>query len=300
MSKTSSPTLSIGQQLREARLQQKLKIPDIAVQLCIKPEYLKAMEADQFDTLPDGVYRRAFVRSYAQHLGLSDAVQEATLPQTKKTPLGLGLRAFDTPSQDVFTGMPSRLILFISLLLVGLVAAVWWFGFAAKDSAKALFIPTAPQAVEDVADDLSAMVRSIAVLGREVARPPEDALRPEALLDEFNQSEAGVATDAAVAKPVAAIQLRAQAETFVEIRNAAGGIVFEKVMQAGESFAVPDQPDLTLLTGNAGGLVFILEGEDMGVFGANEAIRRIEGLSLDAIRQAYQETITEDEATPNE
>lgn len=61
---------SIGGVLRSARLRQGKALDVIAAETKICHLYLEAIENDQFDALPEGAYRRSFLRQYASALGL--------------------------------------------------------------------------------------------------------------------------------------------------------------------------------------------------------------------------------------
>lgn len=60
----------IGSVLRYHRELRKLDLDFVAEQLKIRREYVVAMEQDQFDLLPEGVYRRSFLKAYARFLKL--------------------------------------------------------------------------------------------------------------------------------------------------------------------------------------------------------------------------------------
>jgi cytoskeletal protein RodZ len=60
----------IGDTLREARLRQGLTIKDVEETLKIRGKYLQALEQDDFEVLPGDTFVRAFLRSYANFLGL--------------------------------------------------------------------------------------------------------------------------------------------------------------------------------------------------------------------------------------
>lgn len=61
---------SVGQTLREAREARGLTLHDMQEKTKIQPRYLKAIEDDRFNVLPGHFYTRAFVRTYAEHLGV--------------------------------------------------------------------------------------------------------------------------------------------------------------------------------------------------------------------------------------
>jgi cytoskeleton protein RodZ len=60
----------IGATLVEAREKRKLSLPDAQKELRVRERYLAALEAEQWDVLPGEAYTRAFLRSYAEFLGL--------------------------------------------------------------------------------------------------------------------------------------------------------------------------------------------------------------------------------------
>jgi cytoskeletal protein RodZ len=74
----------IGSQLRAAREAQGLTIDQAFKATRIKPSFLEAIEANQFQALPGMVQARGFVRSYANFLGL-DGEHLASLLDADKT-----------------------------------------------------------------------------------------------------------------------------------------------------------------------------------------------------------------------
>jgi hypothetical protein len=60
----------IGNSLREARLRQSLEFADVERVTKIRPKYLRALEDEQFETLPAQTYVKGFLRAYAEFLGL--------------------------------------------------------------------------------------------------------------------------------------------------------------------------------------------------------------------------------------
>jgi len=62
---------TIGSILRQQREKKKLNLEKIAEELKIRPQYLEALEKDQFDLLPGKLYQRSFLKAYAQFLNLN-------------------------------------------------------------------------------------------------------------------------------------------------------------------------------------------------------------------------------------
>ena len=87
----------VGETLRRERLKRNLDLEEISRELKISARFLKAIEDDQYDKLPGGVFAKSFVRQYARLLGLDEEqiagqVQQsiaplpefAQLPDTRK------------------------------------------------------------------------------------------------------------------------------------------------------------------------------------------------------------------------
>src|SRR6185436_12056509 len=61
---------SFGETLRRERELRGVSLREIADATNISVRFLQALEKDRLDVLPGGVFRRAFVKQYAKHLGL--------------------------------------------------------------------------------------------------------------------------------------------------------------------------------------------------------------------------------------
>ncbi|MBD7967287.1 helix-turn-helix domain-containing protein [Paenibacillus gallinarum] len=82
----------LGQQLKEARLQKGLSLDDVQEMTKIRKRYLEAIESGDYKVLPGSFYVRAFIKTYAETVGLNpdelleghkkdvpDSEQEATM-----------------------------------------------------------------------------------------------------------------------------------------------------------------------------------------------------------------------------
>jgi hypothetical protein len=61
---------SIGNVFREARNRRKIDLSEVEAATRIRVRYLRAIENEEWDVLPGGVYTRGFIRTYASFLGL--------------------------------------------------------------------------------------------------------------------------------------------------------------------------------------------------------------------------------------
>jgi cytoskeleton protein RodZ len=77
---------SIGDTLRRERIRRGLELEQVAAKTKIGLHLLEAMEANQFDRLPGGVFTRSFLRQYAHTLGLDEEEVIAALKEQFEEP----------------------------------------------------------------------------------------------------------------------------------------------------------------------------------------------------------------------
>jgi cytoskeleton protein RodZ len=80
----------------------------------------------------------------------------------------------------------------------------------------------------------------------------------------------------------ARIVLRAKQDSWVQVRDAKGDLLLTRVLRTGDSYRVPNQPDLTLVTGNAGGIQIEVDGTALAPIGKIGMVRR--NIALDPQR----------------
>jgi len=81
--------MTIGSQLKQARQQKGISLQEAAVKTKIQEKYLDALENDNFNLLPNALYLKGFLKSYAQILGLNpdgliSQLQDETLMKEKQ------------------------------------------------------------------------------------------------------------------------------------------------------------------------------------------------------------------------
>jgi transcriptional regulator with XRE-family HTH domain len=76
----------LGKALTEGRIARGLTLHDVERDTRISRKYLEALERGDLDVLPAPVYARAFMRTYAQYLGLNASALVQQLPGAKPEP----------------------------------------------------------------------------------------------------------------------------------------------------------------------------------------------------------------------
>jgi cytoskeletal protein RodZ len=84
------------------------------------------------------------------------------------------------------------------------------------------------------------------------------------------------------------VALLAVQPSWVRVQSADGTVIFEKILDAGETFVLPpsDEPH-RLRAGNAGSLYFSVNGETYGPAGEGPSVVRDVALSVDAVKEVY-------------
>jgi len=80
----------------------------------------------------------------------------------------------------------------------------------------------------------------------------------------------------------ARIVLRAVQDSWVQVRDRQDALLLTRVLRDGDTYYVPTQDGLTLLTGNAGGIVIEVDGVALAPLGPIGAVRR--QIALDPAR----------------
>ena len=115
----------IGDILKEARLSQNKKIPDVSQVLCIRKAYLEAIENNDYEKIPEFPYGLGFIRSYADYLGLDSSL--IIKKYKEETDTAEDDNTYYVPEPQAEATVPSKKYLLISLLAVMAIYFVWYF-----------------------------------------------------------------------------------------------------------------------------------------------------------------------------
>ena len=112
---------------------------------------------------------------------------------------------------------------------------------------------------------------SPAISGQATTATP--GVRPNAA-PQTDGSEAAPGVAAAAATTTTRIVIRAKLESWVQVLDKDSKPILSRVLRAGETYAVPDQPGLVMNTGNAGGIEMVLDGKPLQSLGSVGLVRR--------------------------
>lgn len=256
--------MTAGEMLRNARTtgRRKREIPTIAKQLCIREEFLEALENGDYNAIPETVYILGFARNYAMELGLEP---EEVIAKIKKE---MGLLADCAADDDDVTAcaMPSikeeehwAKILFVKCYQF--VYQNWqWFAGAllAIILTIVLIVVLTPNSDNvKVADTNTAVVEEVST--EKYNLPVRERFGTD------NRDKADVV-------------LQASQESWVKVEDGRGNTVFSRVLVPGDIYYVPAGDKYKATFGNAGGVDIWVNGKLAPDAGANHT--RKSGISL--------------------
>ena len=242
---------SAGAQLRAARERQGMHVAALAAAIKIPQRRLEALEADRYDELPDATFARALALTVCRALKIDPAPVLAQLPRIGDKPLPDVAGGLNAPYRERSgraerpAGLaPLRHPLSWAALLVLLAAAlVLWLPEGGWRSL--LSDSTATPASATTASAAMPAVASVAAAASSVVEEIVPAAAAPASADP-------AAASAVAAAPVAGLAvLRASNASWVEVIDAAGQVLLQRVLQPGESVGLDGRLPLRLKIGNA-------------------------------------------------
>jgi cytoskeleton protein RodZ len=285
-------TARVGAALRAAREANGWTLAQVAAALKIRRAYLEAIEDGRMADLPAPAYAIGFVRNYAELLGL-DATEaarrfRADVAEPARAPV------LDFPAPVPERGVPAG-----ALALMGVVLAVavyvGWYRTSEGPRPVAEVVPPIPERLERIAEPIrppapvpvpeppGPPMPSVPPTSAAAAIPPPPVQIPGPL---------PLATVPPPAPPPASapqeMLVRARQDSWIQVRDRAGNVVFNRVLRSGESWSVPlqNRGNLLLTTGNAGGTEILYEGNALPAIGAPGQVRRDLPLDPDRLRDA--------------
>jgi cytoskeleton protein RodZ len=115
---------TFGESLKREREMRGVTLEEISLATRIATRFLRAIESEQWDQLPGGVFNRGFVRSFARYLGLDE----------ENTVAEYTLAVGDRPSVPVWTGSPPVVTperhplawILAAIFILALLAGAWF------------------------------------------------------------------------------------------------------------------------------------------------------------------------------
>ncbi|MBI1790359.1 MAG: helix-turn-helix domain-containing protein [Acidobacteria bacterium] len=257
----------MGEKLRRRRLESGVSLDQIASQTKISVRMLQAIEAERYDRLPGGVFRKKFIEQYARAVGmdaealavdlkhLSQFDEEPDIPGRETPRFGSDMPPIQ-PGRD-WSGVVKPLGALAALAAVILGCAgvyVWWQKAGGNSRPQPVIRATA------------------AAVPAPLPAPPVVEKAPPA-------AAAGLAPASQPLEPASTFPLRvgiaAGERTWIQV-SSDGKRVFASTLQPSQSKTIEAVARVRLVVGNAGGLEITLNGNPIGPIGPRGQVRVVE------------------------
>lgn len=252
---------SLGKMLSEARERLGLSVMDVSSQIKFAPRQIEALEADDFQHLPETAFLRGFVRSYAKILHLDAQVLLAALPQKKVVASELTPESVGEPFPDIHSVLRHNLIWLGGALLLIVIVAVFglWHFTTPPEPVKAAQVEspvslpaetpvTVAQPVPDTAVVEPVLPKiqppvAVAQSSVEAANPPSRLVKKKQTITADTPSD--------TSSPVTSLRLEFSEDAWAEIKDKDGNVLSSRIHPAGTELTVNGHAPFSLLVGHA-------------------------------------------------
>lgn len=253
---------------RDERVARELSIGDVSSILKLAPRQIEALEKGDVAALPGAAFARGFVRNYARFLDLDPApflaAIDARLPEVQsgvveRIPASGGLGRMPSRRGSRFSSMPAAIVV---VVLLGVLSLGWYYEWFEPREEKDLL--AALSASQPVAAEASVAIAKPAAPAVAVLSPVTAAPAPVATASAPAVAQSVPATPrtvplVSVSTPVAdknaatalpRLVLEFAGESWVEVRDANGKIIFSRLNQPGSTQEIQGNAPFSLVIGN--------------------------------------------------
>jgi cytoskeleton protein RodZ len=275
---------SFGENLRQAREARNITLLEIAAATKIGSRSLKALEDEQFDQLPGGIFNKGFVRAYARYVGVDEEkavagymeAAKATAPETDLEAMSAQVAA---AAKRESSGFNAASVVGVLALLVALGLGGLWLQehrreAREQEAARAAAVQEAqtpapvPVVPPSAAPDASAVNPAQDATQGSAASSPETGAAPAA--DPGAKASASQSMDSRAGSEPVEVSIQATQRAWISVRS--DGKTVESVTLD------PDNPELRtrsykakdrllLVIGNPAGLTVTYNGKPAGTLG---------------------------------
>ena len=244
--------LTAGEMLRNARTtgRRKREISTVAKQLCIREEFLNALEEGNYTFIPETVYILGFARNYAMELGLNpDEIVEKIKKEMGLIPGACSASGDGADDEGPTCARPS---------------------LKEENPAKAFFVRVYQFVYQNwiwFAGALALIVLAIVLvfaLGGDDKADVENTVPVVEVVAKVNEPEFKIAVRERFGtenREKANVILQASQESWVKVEDGRGNTVFSRVLVAGDVYYVPVGEKYKATFGNAGGVDVWVNGK---------------------------------------
>jgi cytoskeleton protein RodZ len=287
----------VGETLRRERLRRNLGFEQISRELKISTRFLEAIENEQYEKLPGGVFAKSFVRQYARLLGLDEEdlagqlngviATEPDISQLVEKPRAASVAPIQVPKVEEWqtvgdkgfrwSGSLSAAAMVVVVMLVCSAVYGWLqrprSTTSTQSAASAQTVHTPPPVqpaaqtptpAESTATPPPGQVAAEAAGAKPADTKPTDVKTAETKPAEAKPTE----VKAAAPNPDATVHVQIVADEAVWVlARSDGKYAFSGTLNPGDTRSVEGVKDVILRLGNAGGVSISVNGKPVGSVG---------------------------------
>ncbi|KYG34994.1 helix-turn-helix domain-containing protein [Alkalihalobacillus trypoxylicola] len=269
----------LGQHLKAVREEKGITLEDLQTQTKIQKRYLVAIEEGNFSTLPGIFYARAFIKSYAESIGLDPEElfdqYEKELPNPQKESAELPSRrersTTSAPIKPNRTRRSPLIPLMAGLLFLAVVAAAAWLVVSNFGNNQSEVIPPDEQNVvegdfsgvgnEDEDENETDPSDSSDSQEEEEQNEEEEIIEDEAGTLTFTETQGNTAYYELDGEELK-VDIIFNGDSYVDIRNSSGDIVYSAQTSSGEeSFDYSEEESVLINLGSSSNVEVLINDE---------------------------------------
>lgn len=302
----------VGGMLKDSRLKKGYKISDAAKDLCIRQSYLEAIEASNYDEIPEFPYGVGFIRSYADYLGLNSA--RIVQLYKEETDAASRNEKYFVLEPQTEASVPNKKYLMISLAALIAIYFAWFLFNEQQNGTEEQDVNAVEDVVEtgelnttemeyplqvedfvpaeDVAVSESETTENMVVIDTTIQTGENNG---QVTVNEGSFVEETVSVPAAETKPENAVKteekknvvndkgivIKVKKETWIEVKDDKK-LYLSKVLNEGDSYTVPEGKGMILSVGKYEGVDVFVNGKQTDVVKPNKKMN----ISLDQYLEA--------------
>ena len=256
---------SIGQELKRERELRGISLKEIADYTKINIRFLRALEEDRLDMLPEKFFTRGIIRSYAKYLGLNEqSTLNTYLEGLQAQETDLDEKKEESEEEDIPRKKNTLVITAVVFIALTALVIVLYFVFHK----------------EEVPPSKPSQSASNQIREEPAVSPPVTQVKTEEEQEEL------------------ILNIMVQQETWMEIYTD-GELQYTGIKYPGTQLEFKALKELLLHLGNAGGIAFSLNGKQGKKLGVSGAVVKNIQITLDNFKEFLlekEETVTQKEA----
>lgn len=257
---------SFGDKLRREREMRGITLAEMSESTKISTRHLESLEKEDFTSLPGGVFNKGFVRAYARFLGIDEdeavadyaAVANEAAPEEDKFPLDI----HEEPNRELNPKKSNFPLIFALAALVGIL-----IGYSAWSKNKKIH------------PSIQETVSAASTVAPEPVSPVAATQQP--LSEQNSQAPTAKNVSADVPAPLKvkpertfSVLIKAKEDAWISVM-ADGKMVAQGVLTQNRHKLIRAAKEITLRTGNAGGIELSHNGKALGPIGNESETRTL-------------------------